>query len=68
LSVKTTFKITFFLTLQIGDMCYVANVGDSRAIMSCERGKKVIDMSQDHKPGDEAEKKRILENGGKIYQ
>jgi len=49
-------------------MCYVANVGDSRAIMSCEKGKKVIDMSRDHKPCDENEKQRILANGGKVYQ
>jgi serine/threonine protein phosphatase PrpC len=54
--------------LIVGDMCYVANVGDSRAIMSGDGGKKVFPLSRDHKPLDELEHKRIIENGGKIYQ
>lgn len=49
-------------------MCYVANVGDSRAIMSVDGGEKIIVLSQDHKPTAEQESKRIISNGGKIYQ
>ena len=49
-------------------MCYVANVGDSRAVMSAERGNKVVALSRDHKPMDDEEKDRIYKYGGKIYQ
>lgn len=54
--------------LIVGDMCYIANVGDSRAIMSGESGDKIWALSRDHKPMDEFEYKRISESGGKIYQ
>ncbi|CAG9326021.1 unnamed protein product [Blepharisma stoltei] len=54
--------------LFVGDMCYVANVGDSRAILSCERGSKVKALSRDHKPSDEVEKCRIIDAGGSLYQ
>ena len=43
----------------IGDICYIANVGDSRAIMSVQKGKQVVELSRDHKPGDELEQERI---------
>lgn len=49
-------------------MCYVANVGDSRAVMSGSGGSRVFTLSRDHKPTDEIEQKRIIECGGKIYQ
>jgi protein phosphatase PTC2/3 len=49
-------------------MCYVANVGDSRAFLSMEGGSRLMPLSRDHKPSEENEKKRILDGGGKIYQ
>jgi serine/threonine protein phosphatase PrpC len=49
-------------------MCYLANVGDSRAIMSVDGGEKILALSRDHKPEAPDETKRIEENGGRIYQ
>jgi len=49
-------------------MCYVGNIGDSRAILSADGGEKILRLSKDHKPEDEDEKNRIERNGGKIYQ
>ena len=34
----------------VGDICYVGNVGDSRAIMSVNGGKNYVQISTDHKP------------------
>ena len=50
--------------LIVDDIVYVANVGDSRAVMSVNFGKQSISLSRDHKPCDEKEKRRIIENGG----
>ena len=36
--------------------------------MSGELGEKVYELSNDHKPTDDIEVKRIVENGGRIYQ
>ena len=47
--------------------CYVANVGDSRAIMSADAGKKLFLLSRDHRPNEDNERKRIITNGGQIY-
>jgi len=56
------------VALIIDDKCYVANVGDSRAIMSSHKGRRVLPLSRDHKPGEEGERNRIISNGGKVYQ
>lgn len=44
---------------------YLANVGDSRGIIGTSKG-KVIQVSEDHKPGLEYEKSRIEKAGGVI--
>jgi len=56
------------VVLIVGDNCYVANVGDSRAVMSGEGGTKIYPLSKDHKPCEEKERQRIINNGGKVYQ
>jgi len=45
---------------------YTANLGDSRAILC--RGGEAIQLTQDHKPNDRDEKKRIEGCGGKVVQ
>lgn len=46
----------------------MANVGDSRAVISRNGGKEWAPLTVDHKPNEESESKRIVENGGKVYQ
>lgn len=45
--------------LIVDEMVYIANVGDSWAIMSAEGGNKIYALSRDHWPNDELEKMRI---------
>ena len=47
---------------------YIANVGDSRAILSLNLGSEYIIVTEDHKPSNEKEKIRIINNGGQVYQ
>jgi len=49
-------------------MVYIANAGDSRAILSSDHGNNTLSLTVDHKPSNEDEQKRICQNGGKIYQ
>lgn len=51
----------------VNDRGYIANVGDSRAIMSAENGQIWYKMSRDHKPSEDFEKVRIEEKGGSVY-
>ena len=46
---------------------FIANIGDSRAIMSINNGAKVKQLTQDHKPNNIKEYERITKNGGKVY-
>lgn len=56
------------IAILIDDMCYIANVGDSRALLSQDLGKNFTVLTTDHKPNEESETKRIVENHGKVYQ
>lgn len=47
------------VVLIVNDMIYIANVGDSRTIMSVDCGSQIAMLSRDHKPDDEMEKHRI---------
>ena len=47
---------------------YIANVGDSRAVLSLNNGSQYIVVTEDHKPNNEREKNRIIESGGQVYQ
>ena len=47
-----------------GDQLYIANAGDSRAVLC--RGPDAVALSEDHKPASEAEKARIMAAGGFI--
>lgn len=45
---------------------YIANVGDSRIILSSKKGREIKQLTNDHKPESEDEKERILKYGGAI--
>jgi serine/threonine protein phosphatase PrpC len=49
-------------------MCYIANVGDSRGVISKNGGKVIQALTNDHKPSENSEMKRIIDAGGKVYQ
>ena len=55
-----------FVVMFIDKKVYIANVGDSRGIMSMKGGKEVMSLSTDHKP--DMEHQRITAAGGKVYQ
>ena len=56
------------ILLIIENKLYIANVGDSRSIISMKNGLIRKDVTRDHKPNYPYEKERIISNGGKIYQ
>jgi serine/threonine protein phosphatase PrpC len=54
--------------LIVENIAYIANVGDSRAILSKHKGKEIVPLSEDHRPERKIEHERITKNGGHIYQ
>ena len=54
--------------MTFNDDLYVINVGDSRAIGSKNFGAIPVDLSEDHKPGEVSEFRRIEAAGGHINQ
>jgi len=57
---------TAIVALLIGETCYVANAGDSRAVFM--QGDQVRRISTDHKPDVPSEKERITQAGGTVTQ
>lgn len=57
---------TAVVALVTKEKIFVANAGDSRAILS--RNGVAVDLSVDHKPEDPAELKRIQNAGGKVIR
>ena len=55
-------------TLIVDHTCYIANVGDSRAVLSEDAGRTITPLSEDHKPNNPTEFDRIYKNGGNVYQ
>ena len=56
------------IILIVDKKVYIANVGDSRCLLSMDNGKKYIEVTKDHKPNSPNELKRIKKYGGNIYQ
>ena len=56
------------ILLIVDNKIYIANVGDSRCIISMKNGLIRKDVTRDHKPNYPYEKERIIANGGRIYQ
>jgi serine/threonine protein phosphatase PrpC len=54
--------------LVIEKECYIANLGDSRGLMSLNEMSRFYTLTNDHKPEENDEKKRIESNGGKIWK
>ena len=50
--------------LIIDNDVWIANTGDSRAVMSSNHGSTYTQISNDHKPSEDDEKQRILKAGG----
>ena len=56
------------ILLIVDTNAYIANVGDSRALLSMNNGNKYLEVTKDHKPNSPNEIIRIKKNGGNIYQ
>ena len=56
------------MVIFIDEICYVANLGDSRALLSENFSQNLSYITNDHKPEDVDEKIRIEKAGGHVYQ
>ena len=56
------------IALFINGKCYVINLGDSRALYSCNSGSRLYQLTRDHRPENEKERLRITQNGGYVYR
>jgi protein phosphatase 1G len=61
--VKIQAGCTSVVALKCGSELYVANAGDSRGVL-CRGGGQALALSEDHKPAQEGERRRIINAGG----
>jgi protein phosphatase PTC2/3 len=54
------------ICLILGNKCYIAQTGDTRAILSASNGNKIFQITEDHNLKNQSEKDRIISAGGKI--
>ena len=54
------------ILFNINNKIYIANVGDSRGVVSTNYSNKISEISIDHKPTHPIEIERILKNGGQV--
>lgn len=54
------------ILFNINNKMYIANVGDSRGVISTNYSNKISQISIDHKPTNPKEIDRILKNGGQV--
>ena len=62
--------VSIFLHTKKANKLFISNIGDSRAIIIKKKNDEYFphQLSRDHKPTEEDEAKRIIENGGEIQQ
>jgi len=51
----------------VEDVCYVANLGDSKALISEASSQRIFQLTKTHRPSEESERLRIVNSGGYIY-
>ena len=56
------------IALVVGEKVYIANTGDSRAVLIENSCSKVTQLTTDHKPNEVTETERIVSSGGSVYQ
>ncbi|CAI9088061.1 OLC1v1022293C2 [Oldenlandia corymbosa var. corymbosa] len=64
ISVSSCCGTTAIIALVVGSHLLIANAGDCRAVL-CHKG-DAIQLSQDHRPSDDVERKRVEDLGGSI--
>ena len=52
--------------LIINDILYAINLGDSRALLSTDSGTNLLQITRDHKPNDDIERRRIEKSGAQV--